>query len=239
MSSLAPQWSAPLTQPDASATMTPMGNPAGADEFDRSLMAMTTEKAASLTGLSVWQLRYWRATGLIGSSINRTLSLRNHVHLYTFPDLVSLLVAVHLRDADFHVRHIRRLVNHLRDVGFEQPLSELKFAFAGREIYFQRPDGTWSGDKQPEQFVLHQAIQLKPIYARIQAGTGRSAKAAGKVEKRRGAHGSKPVFAETRIPVDTVVRRLQNGFDDQSVLDAYPDLTPADIEVARRLAVSA
>lgn len=207
--------------------------------IDDDLIAMTPEQAAKLTGLSSRQLWYWWTTGWLSPSIDRKFSLRNHVRLYTFRDLVSLLVAARLRAAGFPTRYIRTIVQHLQSLGYERPLSELKFAVAGREIYFQYPDATWSGGRDPGQIIMWQVIPLEPIYARIRAATRRPAESAGRIERRRGAQGSRPVFAGTRIPVDVVVRRLQRGLSAESVIEAYPDLTMADVEAARRQAASA
>lgn len=203
------------------------------------LIAMPEHRVAELTGLSPRQLRYWRDTLLVEPSISRRLSERNHVRLYTFRDVVSLMVAAELKQRHFSTQHIRRVVAHLRADGYPEPLSELRFATLGREIYFQMPDGTWSGDVRPSQIVLYRAIQLEPIRARIRSATQRPAAAAGKIERVRGRVGSKPVFASTRIPVETVVRWLVHGATPQQVIAAYPDLTRADIQAARSHAASA
>ncbi len=43
----------------------------------------------------------------------------------------------------------------------------------------------------------------------------------------------KPVFRNTRIPVELVVRKLKEGASEADLLDAYPRLTKADIRAAR------
>jgi uncharacterized protein (DUF433 family) len=48
--------------------------------------------------------------------------------------------------------------------------------------------------------------------------------------------GSKPVFAGTRIPVATVKRYLDAGYDAEAIFREYPSLTSADIEAARNSA---
>lgn len=81
-----------------------------------------------------------------------------------------------------------------------------------------------------EQLVL----DLQPLRQRIAEGTRRADDLSGKVEQRRGALGNKPVFAGTRIPVDTVRRYLDAGRSTTRVLAAFPDLTRDDIESVRR-----
>ena len=50
----------------------------------------------------------------------------------------------------------------------------------------------------------------------------------------RGVHASAPVFAGTRIRVATVQRYLQQGYRTEAILEAFPDLSVADVEEARR-----
>lgn len=57
---------------------------------------------------------------------------------------------------------------------------------------------------------------------------------AGRVERRRGAMGSKPVLAGTRVPVDTVRRYLEAGRTVDQVLESFPTLTAADVEAVRQ-----
>jgi uncharacterized protein (DUF433 family) len=42
------------------------------------------------------------------------------------------------------------------------------------------------------------------------------------------------VLAGTRIPVATVQRYLDAGYDTAAIIREYPSLTPADVEAARQ-----
>jgi hypothetical protein len=99
---------------------------------------------------------------------------------------------------------------------------------------FQREDGTWEGGLHPDQIVLHQVLNLRLIRDRIAEGLQRDRSQHGRTKRRRGALASKPVLAGTCIPVDTVRRYLEAGRSTADVLEAYPDLTEADIEALRR-----
>jgi uncharacterized protein (DUF433 family) len=46
----------------------------------------------------------------------------------------------------------------------------------------------------------------------------------------------KPVIRGTRVPVELIVRKLSEGADEKSILDAYPKLTSNDIHAALRYA---
>jgi uncharacterized protein (DUF433 family) len=44
----------------------------------------------------------------------------------------------------------------------------------------------------------------------------------------------KPVIRGTRIPVELIVRKLAEGADEKSLIEAYPRLTADDIRAALR-----
>ena len=197
-------------------------------------LAVSDKRAAKLAGVSMRQLRYWEQIGLVVPSVKEQISPRNTVRLYSFQDLLELVVAAELRHRPgISLQHIRRLVAYLRNREFDAPLRELKFATRGQEIYVQYPDGSWSGDPSPDQLIYRQAIALDEVGAKIDTVNDRDPEAAGKVISRRSVHRSKLIFAGTRIPVATVQRYLQAGYDTKAIIREYPSLTVADIETAR------
>jgi uncharacterized protein (DUF433 family)/DNA-binding transcriptional MerR regulator len=204
-------------------------------EATGSVLAVPDKRAAKLAHVSLRQLHYWDQTGLIVPSIKRRISQRNTVRLYNFQDLLSLLVAAQLRNR-VSLQHIRRVVAQLNQRGFAEPLRELHFATYGPHVFFQYPDGSWSGSPSPDQVIFHQVIELDPLRAKIPAVTERDPASAGRLVRRRGVMGSKPIFAGTRIPVETVRRYLDAGCDTEAILKEYPSLTAEDIEAARNYA---
>jgi uncharacterized protein (DUF433 family) len=201
-------------------------------EAVEAVLAIPDKRAANLARITMRKLRYWERTGLIVPSIRQEISPRNIVRLYAYQDLLGLLVAAELRNR-VSLQHIRRVVTHLREQGFAEPLRELRFATHGNDVYFQYPDGSWSGDPLPDQVIFHQVISLDPLRARIPEAGRRSERAAGKVVRRRGVLGSKPIFAGTRILVASVQHYLRAGYGTEAILEEYPALTPADIQTAR------
>jgi uncharacterized protein (DUF433 family) len=109
----------------------------------------------------------------------------------------------------------------------------------GGEIYFQHPGGTWERDLRPDQIVLEKVLRLDRLRARIARAAERSADDAGRVVKKRGVHGSAPVFAGTRIRLSTVQYYLRHGYDTDAILKAFPDLSAADVAEASRLLAAA
>ena len=204
------------------------------------LLAFPDTRAARLAGVSVRRLRYWEVKELVVPSIKRNFSPRNTVRLYSYQDLLTLLVVVTLRtERGMSLQHIRRVVAHLRSRGYQAPLRELRFATLGGEIYFQHSDGSWEGDLRPDQIVLVKTLRLEPLRLRIDAAAKRPDDDIGRVIKQRGVHASAPVFAGTRIRVSTVQDYLRNGYGTQAILDAFPDLESADIDEADRLLTAA
>jgi uncharacterized protein (DUF433 family) len=203
------------------------------DNRDR-LIALPAEAAAELAHVSVRRLRYWDQTELVIPSIKRSFGPRSNVRLYAFNDLVNLLVVSALLDSGFSLRHVRRVASYLRRKhGYEAPLRELRFAIAGNEIFFQHPDGTWEGDRSPDQLVLHYVLPLQEIRARIRGAVERKSDDSGRVVRRRKVMGRKPVFAGTRIPVSAVVEYLERGYTAKQIMEEFPILTEADIAKAK------
>jgi DNA-binding transcriptional MerR regulator len=204
------------------------------------LLAFPDARARQLAGISLRRLRYWEETGLVVPSVRRHLSPAKTVRLYSFTDLLSLLVVTELRtERGMSLQHVRRVVEHLRSRGYQSPLRELTFATLGGEIYFQHPDGTWEGDLRPDQIVLEEVLRLDRLRSRIARAAERREDDAGRVVKKRGVHASAPVFAGTRIRVSTVQDYLRHGYETSAILEAFPDLSAADVAEASRLLAAA
>jgi uncharacterized protein (DUF433 family) len=198
-------------------------------------VAVTPETAARLVGATVRQINYWRDTDLVDPRLSRRLSPRNDVRLYDLAELVELGVVAALRRKGTSLQHIRAIVGHLRSGELvDRPLSELRFATVGADVYFQRRDGSWSGGWEPAQIVIAEVIPLDQIRRALVAGAKRpAARTSGEVEQTRGLRGGKPVVAGTRVPVAGVQRWIASGASDERILEAYPDLSLDDLEVVR------
>jgi DNA-binding transcriptional MerR regulator/uncharacterized protein (DUF433 family) len=201
--------------------------------LDVTKFVATKDRAAFISGLSPRQVDYWSKTGLVQPSVDVRLTPHRPIRLFSFVELMSLMVAAELRRRGISLQHIRSIVAYLRAQGFEQPLSELTFATEGSKVYIQHADGTWDSAAKPGQGVLHQVIELDPLRRRISQAGEREAGTIGKFERRRGALGSKEVIAGTRVPVDTVRRYLEAGRSVNDVVKAFPVLKSADVAAVR------
>lgn len=195
--------------------------------------ALPDERAAEIAAISRQRLRYWEKTDLITPDVERVISPRNVVRLYSLPRVVELVVASELRRQGVSLQHIRRIIAHLREQGYEAPLREVRFALSGDRVLFQHTDGSWEDSRQPFQGVMWQAIDLEEIRARIRSRLSRSSSDAGVIEKRRKVQASKPVFRGTRVPVEAVEGYLKAGRSIGEIMEAFPSLTEEDIEAAR------
>jgi uncharacterized protein (DUF433 family) len=196
-------------------------------------LAVNAATASRITRLSDRQLDYWARTGLVGPSVNRRLTPGRRVRLYGFLDLLALMVAAELKQRRISLQHIRAIVEHLRARGYDQPLTQVVFATHGHEVYFQHKDGEWERGLTPDQLILSEVLHLEPLHRRIRDGLRRDEADVGRVERRRGALGSKPVLAGTRLPVETVRRYLDAGRTVEQIVESFPVLTPADVEAVR------
>jgi uncharacterized protein (DUF433 family) len=207
--------------------------------IDRELLAVPIETAARLSAVSVRRIRYWDETELVQPSIRRRHG-RMVLRLYGFQDLVELLaVAAMLRSPGVSLQHVRKVVAYLHQRGYAAPLREVRYAVAGGEVFFMDEDGTWAGGRAPNQIVEHRVLPLEEIRSRVLQATERPPEAAGRTVRRRRVAGFRPVFKGTRIPVQAVVGYLERGYSTEKILKSFPELTPKDVEVARKQAGAA
>lgn len=201
--------------------------------MDERLVMFTRARVAEMAEMRENRLGYWERTGLVTPTVEERLTGNRAVRLYDFTDMMSILVIAALRE-QVSLQHIRLIVAYLQRLDFK--VSEVTFAIAGRKVHFQASDGKWEDISEQGQIVLHQVLDLKPLRARIRRAAARRGGAAGQIEKRRGARGSKPLLAGTRVPVSAVQAYLDNGVDTAEILRAYPDLSSADIDRVRQTA---
>jgi uncharacterized protein (DUF433 family) len=206
---------------------------------DTDLLAVPDGQAARLAKITPRQLDYWARTGLVVPSIERRLGPRNRVRLYGFGDVLDLMTVSELLRRGRTLQQVRAVFDHLHRRGYDAPLRQLRYATAGsREVFFQHPDGTWEGGRVPDQTVIPEVIDLELLRGRLVAHLARPAEARGHVERQRRRLGNKQVFAGTRIPVATVRNYLVHGYSVDEILEAFPDLTPADVEIAKHFDVA-
>jgi DNA-binding transcriptional MerR regulator len=193
--------------------------------------AFTSEKVRALTHLTPRQLQYWDEQRFLSPSLRRKAG-KGRRRLYDFRDLVSLRVAADLRHAGVSLQLIRKAVEHLRELDYRHPLSELRFWQVDRKLYFEEA-GTVREARRPSQTIAVYEIPLGEIVAELEQGIVQlERRDHGRIERRRGALGSKLLIAGTRIPVEAVHRLRADGADEREILRLYPDLEAEDVRAA-------
>jgi DNA-binding transcriptional MerR regulator len=85
------------------------------------VLAFPDTEARRLAGVSMRRLRYWEQVGLIVPSIKRRLSDHNTVRLYSYQNLLALLVVSALRtERDMSLQTIRSLGEQVERVAFRK-----------------------------------------------------------------------------------------------------------------------
>lgn len=207
-------------------------NPSG-DE----IIGVPLQRAAEILGVRPRRLSGWASIDLVTPSISGALGdSRRTFRSYALDDLVQGCIIRILEDEhNQDIRTISHFVRLLRSDDHPRPLSELRWGVADGEIFAMYPDGSWVGKRKPTQTVATQVLHLEEIRVEMRRrARERPRELAGHTTRSRGVMGSKETFAGTRIPVSSVLAYLERGHDDSRVLDAYPDLFPEDLELARR-----
>jgi uncharacterized protein (DUF433 family) len=194
--------------------------------------AFTADRVSALTGLSKRQLQYWDEQQFLTPSISRKGG-RGRMRLYNFRDLVSLRAAAELRRDGISLQLIRKVAKHLQGLDYREPLAEVRCWSAAGRLYFAEADTVREGSR-PDQTVVQMTVPVPQIVAGLERRIIEfdRMRPEGKVERRRGALGSKPLIAGTRIPVASIRRLAADGADEAEILEHYPDLTAADVAAA-------
>lgn len=196
-------------------------------------VTVSADRVADVADITDRQLRSWERLGVAQPSIDRRLHGRRHVRLYSFDDVVGVYVAAELQRRGFATRRIAKVAAYLRRRSVANPMTDVEFATAGGEIMFKMPDGVWQGDRDIDQTVERNVLDLDDIRETVRSRISRRRGRPGDVEKRRGRMSNTTVFAGTRIPVAAIAELLADDVDEAWILRAYPSLTSADIETAR------
>jgi uncharacterized protein (DUF433 family) len=201
--------------------------------------AFTTEQVLRVTGVSRRKLAYWLDREIISADIDVARG-RGHVRLWSFRNLVEIKVALWLRER-VSLQLIGRIVATLRTEGYVEPLAEVRYAVVDTgsarrptEVVVQHADGSWVLPVGG-QIVFEGVLPLAQFADELERSAGNEARirrTVGAIEQRRGALGSAAVLAGTRIPVKTITRLRAAGWDEERILENYPDLTTADIRAA-------
>ncbi len=180
------------------------------------------EFAARLSGVDVRVLRSWQGSGASPALI------------YTFRDLVCLRVLRFLSHemglGPAALRDLREKLSLLDDAAWELAWLDVQ----GQTIAFVVPH---PGEAAPAGMDIgHKALPLARFIGEMSAavaGLGdRKPGDLGRIERKRGVMGGRPVIAGTRILVSSVQAFAEAGYSAAQIREQYPTLTLADVAAA-------
>lgn len=158
-----------------------------------SLVVFTEARVRALAGVGYRQLRYW-ARDLVPPAVERQVGRRRGVRLYDLDGVLTVMILADLKRRGHSLQHLRQIAAHIGERGLH--FSELRFATSGSRVHFQAPDGTWQ-DAERSQLIDPEVVPLSPLREQVNRARTRDPATVGRVERRRGALGSKPLVAGT------------------------------------------
>jgi uncharacterized protein (DUF433 family) len=193
------------------------------------VVVFTEAKVRALAGVSQRQLRYW-ARDLALPAVDRQITEHRGVRLYDYDGVLTVMVLAELKSRGKSLQYLRQVARLIEKESLRFP--ELVFATSGSRVHFQRPTGEWQ-DAERNQTIDAEVVPLSKLREKVDRSLERDPRTVGKIERRRGAMGSKELMAGTRVPVATVRRYLDRGIPVAEVLEAFPMLEPEDVEAVQ------
>ena len=198
------------------------------------IAAFGIEHAATLTKLSLNQLREWDQDGFFVPSLaseNRRLPLSR---IYSFEDVVGLRTLAMLRkDHSVSRQHLRKAAECLK-AHSGKPWSSLTLYVLNREVHFKNPttgkvEGAVSGQLAVPIELASIADDMRAKAAELRV---RRSDSIGRIEQKRFTMRGVPVVAGTRIPISAIKSFADAGYNRDQIIEQYPSLTPDDVDAA-------
>lgn len=198
------------------------------------ISAFSEDQVERLTGISKGQLRYWDRTGFFAPSLADENRRRPFSRVYSFRDVVCLKVLNALRnEARVSLPHLREVRDKLAHLGEDMWASTTLYVL-NRRVIFDNPQTLEREEVVSGQGILQ--IPLQVVQGDMQKAVRklweRDPSTFGKIDRRRGVVGQRPVIAGTRISVDTIREFVEAGYSTHEIQNQYPNLTDADIRAA-------
>src|SRR3954453_13327135 len=107
----------------------------------------TRDKAAALADVHPARVEYWARTGLIRPSVDERLTPSRPIRLYSYIELLAVMIVAEMRRRGVSLQHIRTVVDRVRAMGVDNPLTEVRYAVVGKRLYLQDEQGRWEDGK--------------------------------------------------------------------------------------------
>jgi uncharacterized protein (DUF433 family) len=195
------------------------------------VLALSADNIIKLTGLTMRQLAYWDKTGFFKPEFASTNRRSPHSRVYSFQDAVGLrTISILLNAHRVSVPHLREVAEKL-SAYTSRPWSDLKLRVWKRKVQFDEPETGATRDVVDGQYFMLPIIDvIEDLENKIGALKTRDLSQAGQFEKRKHISHNQLVIAGTRIPVQSILEYVEDGYSTAEILKQFPLLTKADVE---------
>lgn len=194
--------------------------------------AFSEEQAASLSEVSLHQLRRWDAEGFFRPSYSDQKGVP-YGRVYSFRDLVSLRILNDLRNKKrIPLRHLRQVSEQLAHLGDARWTATTLYVL-GKRVVFEDPRTSLRQEVVSGQRVFD--IPLRVVISSTRAAVrklGRRDSDVGQISRARFIAQNEPVVAGTRVPVSAVQDFAAAGYSAERIMREYPGLTKDDVAAA-------
>jgi uncharacterized protein (DUF433 family) len=202
--------------------------------FSSVVSAFSEEQVQRLTGITAAQLRYWDRTRFFAPSLADENRRRPYSRVYSFRDVVCLKILNVLRnDSKVPLPHLREVKDKLAHLG-DDLWAKTTLYILNKKVVFVNPETS-----QKEEVLTGQAILQIPLQVAtsnmemaVRELWKRDTSTVGKIDRKRGVAGNKPVIAGTRIPVSAIKAFEEAGYSVEQIREQYPVLTEDDVRAA-------
>jgi len=203
--------------------------------LESAVKAFGAEHVMRLTGLSKTQLRYWDTTGFFEPAYAFVDRRSPYSRIYSFKDVVGLRVLSVLRkDHKVPLTRLRHTASALSQYS-KTPWSDLVLYVLNKHVYFDEPEtGKVRGVLNMQYTTFPLISIIEDIRNKSLQLRERTESQFGQIEKHRFIAHNARVIAGTRIPINTIRRLHDAGYESAQIKTEYPTLTDADIEAALR-----
>lgn len=203
-------------------------------DISNTIAAFSEEQVQKLTNLTIGRLRYWHKTGFFSPTFVEENPRLPYSKFYSFRDVVALRTLEMLRVQNGvplqHLRKVAEKLSHLRD----DLWTKTTLFVVNKKVAFANPETGKSEEVLSGQYLL--SIPLRKVMddTSIDVAQMRLRKSSeiGSIARRRNVCHNAWVVEGTRIPVASIKRLSEDGYNTQQIIDEYPDLTAADVAAA-------
>lgn len=200
------------------------------------LAAFSIDHAARVTGLSKSRLAQWDRLGFFSPEYIEDEDRRNpYSRVYSFIDLVGLRTLQILADSyRVPLTELKKAAVELKK-RTDRPWSEIPLGVLKHKVVFdltEAPRNVTDGQYALKHIPL--SLIASEVEDRANKLRHRDASRIGKTEKRKFIQHNAEVISGTRIPLSAIESFIEEGYEDDQIVEEYPSLMIEDVQLVRR-----